>query len=157
MGPNRKSQVRHVLPAIRVPTLILHRSDDQAVSIAHSRYMAECVPGAKLVELPGIDHIPWVGDQDALLDEVEEFLTGTRPHATVDRVLATVLFTDIVGSTTLAAELGDRVGETFFRATTPWLAARSTAGAAGKSIRPAMGSSRASMDPPGQYGAPRRS
>jgi class 3 adenylate cyclase len=100
--------VRHVLPAIRVPTLILHRSDDQVTSIAHSRYMAERVPGAKLVELPGIDHIPWVGDQDALLDEVEEFLTGTRPHATVDRVLATVLFTDIVGSTTLAAELGDR-------------------------------------------------
>jgi pimeloyl-ACP methyl ester carboxylesterase len=100
--------VRHVLPAIRVPTLILHRSDEQVTSIAHSRYMAERVPGAKLVELPGIDHIPWVGDQDALLDEVEEFLTGTRPHATVDRVLATVLFTDIVGSTTLAAELGDR-------------------------------------------------
>lgn len=100
--------VRHVLPAIRVPTLILHRIDDQAVSIAHSRYMAERVPGAKLVELPGSDHIPWLGDQDALLDEVEELLTGTRPHATVDRVLATVLFTDIVGSTTLAAELGDR-------------------------------------------------
>jgi hypothetical protein len=70
--------------------------------------MAERVPGAKLVELPGIDHIPWVGDQDALLEEVEEFLTGTRPHATIDRVLATVLFTDIVGSTTLAAEPGDR-------------------------------------------------
>jgi hypothetical protein len=86
--------------------------------------MAERVPGAKLVELPGIDHIPWVGDQDALLEEVEEFLTGTRPHATIDRVLATVLFTDIVGSTTLAAETG--VGETFFRATTPWLAASST-------------------------------
>ena len=100
--------VRHVLPAIRVPTLILHRTDDQAVPIAHSRYMAERVPGAKLVELPGIDHIPWVGDQDTLLDEVEEFLTGVRQHAAVDRVLATVLFTDIVGSTALAAELGDR-------------------------------------------------
>ena len=70
--------------------------------------MAERVPGAKLVELPGIDHIPWVGDQDALLDGVEEFLTGTRPHAPVDRVLATVLFTDICGSTALAAEFGNR-------------------------------------------------
>jgi class 3 adenylate cyclase len=100
--------VRHVLPAIQLPTLILHLIDDPAVPIAHSRYMAERVPGAKLVELPGIDHIPWVGDQDALLDEVEEFLTGVRPHAAVDRVLATLLFTDIVGSTTLATELGDR-------------------------------------------------
>jgi class 3 adenylate cyclase len=99
---------RHVLSAIRVPTLLLHRVDDQLVSITHSRYMAERVPGAKLVELPGVDHIPWVGDQDTLLDEIEEFLTGVRPHAAADRVLATVLFTDIVGSTTLAVELGDR-------------------------------------------------
>ena len=99
---------QHVLPAIRVPTLLMHRVDDQLVSITHSRYRAERVPGAKLVELSGADHIPWVGDQDAVLDEIEEFLTGVRPHAGVDRVLATVLFTDIVNSTTLAAELGDR-------------------------------------------------
>jgi pimeloyl-ACP methyl ester carboxylesterase len=100
--------VRHVLPAIRVPTLILHRTADPCVSIDHSRYMTERVPGARLIELPGIDHIPWVGDQDSILDEVEEFLTGGRQHGPVDRVLATVLFTDVVESTAMAVELGDR-------------------------------------------------
>jgi class 3 adenylate cyclase len=98
---------RHVLPAIRVPTLILHRTGDQAVSVMESRYMAERIPGAKYVELPGNDHSPSVGDADAILDEIEEFLTGVRPAPEPDRVLATVLFTDIVGSTQQAAELGD--------------------------------------------------
>jgi pimeloyl-ACP methyl ester carboxylesterase len=98
--------VRHVLPAIRVPTLVLHRSDD--VLAEASRYVGERIPGAKVVELPGSDHMPWLGDQDAALDEIQEFLTGDRPHPALDRVLATVLFTDIVGSTERAAELGDR-------------------------------------------------
>jgi class 3 adenylate cyclase len=98
--------IRHVLPAIRVPTLVLHRADE--VLAEASRYVGERIPGAKIVELPGGDHMPWLGDQDAALDEIEEFLTGVRPHPALDRVLATVLFTDIVGSTELAADLGDR-------------------------------------------------
>jgi pimeloyl-ACP methyl ester carboxylesterase len=98
--------IRHVLPAIRVPTLVLHRADE--VLAEASRYVGERIPGAKIVELPGSDHMPWLGDQDAALDEIEEFLTGVRPHPALDRVLATVLFTDIVGSTELAADLGDR-------------------------------------------------
>ena len=98
--------IRHVLPAIRVPTLVLHRTDE--VLAEASRYVGAQIPGARMVELPGADHMPWLGDQDAPLDEIEEFLTGVRPHPSLDRVLATVLFTDIVGSTELAADLGDR-------------------------------------------------
>jgi pimeloyl-ACP methyl ester carboxylesterase len=98
--------VRHVLPAIRVPTLVLHRAGE--ILAEGSRYVGERIPGAKVVELPGSDHMPWLGDQDRWLDEIEEFLTGVRPHPALDRVLATVLFTDIVGSTELAADLGDR-------------------------------------------------
>ena len=100
--------VRHILPSIHVPTLVLHRSGDRAVSVENARYMAERIAGAKYVELPGDDHIYFVGDADAILNEIEEFLTGTRHAAEVDRVLATVMFTDIVGSTERAAELGDR-------------------------------------------------
>jgi class 3 adenylate cyclase len=98
--------VRHVLPAIRVPTLVLHRAEE--VLADASRYLGERIPGARIVELPGRDHMPWLGDQNAALDEIEEFLTGVRPHPALDRILATVLFTDIVGSTELAADLGDR-------------------------------------------------
>jgi len=95
------------LKTIQVPTLILHRSGDQALSVDGARYMAARIPDAKLIELPGADHLPFVGDQDAVLDEVEEFLTGVRHAPRFDRVLATVLFTDIVNSTARAAELGD--------------------------------------------------
>jgi class 3 adenylate cyclase len=98
--------VRHVLPVIRVPTLVLHRADE--ILADASRYVGDRIPGARVVELPGSDHLPWLGDQDRALDEIEEFLTGVRPHPALDRVLATVLFTDIVGSTELAADLGDR-------------------------------------------------
>jgi pimeloyl-ACP methyl ester carboxylesterase/class 3 adenylate cyclase len=100
--------IRHVLPAIRVPTLVLHRGGDALVSVENGRYLAEHIPGAKFVELPGDDHLPFVGDQDALIDEIEEFLTGVRHRTEPDRVLATVLFVDIVDSTRRAAELGDR-------------------------------------------------
>jgi Serine aminopeptidase, S33/Adenylate and Guanylate cyclase catalytic domain len=98
--------IREVLPAIRVPTLVLHRADE--ILAEASRYVGKRIPGARVVALPGGDHMPWLGDQDAALDEIEEFLTGVRPHPALDRVLATVLFTDIVGSTELAADLGDR-------------------------------------------------
>jgi pimeloyl-ACP methyl ester carboxylesterase len=99
--------VRSVLPAIRVPTLVLHRARDRVVPIAAGRYLAEHIPNATFVALEGDDHYPFAGDWNALLDEVEEFLTGSRPAREPDRVLATVLFTDIVGSTQRASELGD--------------------------------------------------
>jgi class 3 adenylate cyclase len=107
MKMNREIDVRHVLPATRVPTLILHRTAERVIDVEHARYMARCIPGAKLVELPGEDHMPWVGDRDALLNEVEQFLTGRRHTHEPERVLATVLFADIVGSTERAAALGD--------------------------------------------------
>ena len=105
---NAEMDVRHVLPAIRVPALILHSIGDRILPVGGSRFMAEQIPGAKFVELPGVDHVPWGADEDAILDEIEEFLTGVRHGPEPDRVLATVLFTDIVGSTERAAALGDR-------------------------------------------------
>lgn len=105
---NVEIDVRPVLPAIRVPTLVVHRAGDRLLDARGARYVAERIPGAKYVELPGIDHVPWVGDVDALLGEVQEFLTGMRSAGEADRVLATVLFTDIVRSTEQVAELGDR-------------------------------------------------
>ena len=100
--------MRDVLPAIHVPTLLIHRSEDPAVPVEGARLMAERIPDSRLVELPGTLHWPWVGDSEAVVDEVEEFLTGSRRAVEPDRVLATVLFTDIVGSTEMAAELGDK-------------------------------------------------
>jgi class 3 adenylate cyclase len=105
---NKDIDVRHILSTVRVPSLILHRTGDRVTRIEQGGYLAERIAGAKLVELPGIDHVPWVGDADAVLSEIEEFLTGARHAAEPDRVLATVMFTDIVGSTERAAELGDR-------------------------------------------------
>jgi class 3 adenylate cyclase len=111
---NYDIDVRHVLPAVRVPTLVLHAIGDRAVVIGNGRYLAEHIPGAKLVELPGDDHMPFASEAlrhgDAITDEIEEFLTGVRPERGLDaeRVLATILFTDVVGSTERAAALGDR-------------------------------------------------
>jgi class 3 adenylate cyclase len=103
----REIDVRAVLPTIEIPTLILHRTGDGVIAVENARYLAEHVPGARYVELPGEDHIAWYGDSEAILAEIEEFLTGTSHAPESDRVLATVLFTDIVGSTERAAELGD--------------------------------------------------
>jgi pimeloyl-ACP methyl ester carboxylesterase len=100
--------IRHVLPAVAVPTLVLHRTGDMSWPMDGARYVAARVPGAKFVELEGDDHFPFAGDVDALLDEVESFLTGAAPVRDPDRRLLTVLFTDIVASTQRAAELGDR-------------------------------------------------
>jgi pimeloyl-ACP methyl ester carboxylesterase len=105
---NTMIDVREVLPAIRVPTLLLYRTDDRDVAVEEGRYIAARIPGARLVELPGTDHLMWTGDADAILDEIESFLTGTRRGPEPDRVLATILFTDVVGSTELAAARGDR-------------------------------------------------
>ena len=100
--------VRAVLPAIQVPTLVLHRRHDRLVDVANGRYFAEHIPGSRYVELPGDDHIYFAGDADALLDGIEEFVTGSRGIHDPDRILATVMFTDIVSSTAHAARLGDR-------------------------------------------------
>ena len=102
---NAEIDVRHVLPTIGVPTVVTYRSAEYFRDA--TRFMGEHIPGARLVELPGDDHLPWEGDQDRLLDEIEQFLSGADA-AEPDRVLATLLFTDIVGSTARAAELGDR-------------------------------------------------
>ena len=100
--------VRQVLPHIQTPTLVLHRTGDRIVNPAQGRAVADAINGARFVELPGDDHIPFLGNPDALVDEVEEFLTGARPVHETDRILATVLFTDIVGSTERASAIGDK-------------------------------------------------
>jgi class 3 adenylate cyclase len=105
---NAEIDVRHVLPVIRVPTLILHNVNEQTIPVESGRHLAQHIPNAKYVELPGVDHLPFVGNADAILDEIEEFLTGTRRGVEPDRVLATVLFTDIVDATRKASEVGDR-------------------------------------------------
>jgi class 3 adenylate cyclase/pimeloyl-ACP methyl ester carboxylesterase len=105
---NAEIDIREVLPSIQVPTLILHRTGDLDMDVGGARYMASRIAGAKYLELPGNDHLPFVGDQAAILDEIEEFLTGARHQADLDRVLATVLFTDMVGSTERSAALGDK-------------------------------------------------
>jgi class 3 adenylate cyclase len=99
--------VRDVLPSIQVPTLVMHREEDPLIDVRHSRYLADHIPGAKLVALPGADNLVVAGDADAVLDEISEFFTGRRPVREADRVLATVMFTDIVDSTRRASELGD--------------------------------------------------
>jgi class 3 adenylate cyclase/alpha-beta hydrolase superfamily lysophospholipase len=104
----KEIDIRDVLATISVPTLVLHRESDLVVQIATGRFIAEQIPGARFVQLSGEDHLPWAGDWQALVGEVEEFLTGERAAADIDRVLATVMFTDIVGSTESAARLGDR-------------------------------------------------
>ena len=99
--------LRAMLSAIHVPTLVMHRVDDTDVPVGGGRDLAERIEGARFVELAGSDSLPWAGDQEQLLDEVEAFVTGARPSVGADRVLSTVLFTDIVGSTAKAAEIGD--------------------------------------------------
>jgi pimeloyl-ACP methyl ester carboxylesterase/DNA-binding winged helix-turn-helix (wHTH) protein/class 3 adenylate cyclase len=104
---NAAIDVRQVLPTIRVPTLVIHRTGDECLKIQEGKYVADQIPGAKFVELPGNDHLPFVGDQDSILDEVEEFLTGVRHQAEPDTVLATILYMRIVGSQQHAERLGN--------------------------------------------------
>jgi class 3 adenylate cyclase len=108
MKANYEIDVRHVLATIQAPTLILHRAGDELVPVRAGRYLAEHIPGAKYVELPGTDHMVLDQEtQDIIADEIEEFITGSRRHLESDRVLATIMFTDIVSSTRRAAEIGD--------------------------------------------------
>jgi class 3 adenylate cyclase len=104
----QQADVRALLPLVQAPTLILHRLEDAAIRAAHGRYLAEHIPDAKYVELPGPDDLYWVGDTEVMLDEIEEFVTGVRRGPHTDRVLTTVLFTNIVASTAHIADLGDR-------------------------------------------------
>ena len=103
-----QTDVRSILPSIQVPTLVLQRDADIFRDPGHSKYLASHIPSARYVELSGVDHLPYVGDADAIVEEVQEFLTGVRPLPDHDRVLATVLFTDIVASTDKASAIGDR-------------------------------------------------
>ncbi len=99
--------VRHVVPSVTAPTLIIHRVGDQICPVGNGRWLADNIEGSRYVELPGENHIPWI-DGDDILDEIQEFLTGVREPEAPDRVLATVMFTDVVGSTERARDLGDR-------------------------------------------------
>ena len=105
---NAQIDARSAFPAIRVPTLIMHRAGDKALPVEGSRHMAQQIPGARYIEYPGNDHLPWTEDAEVVLGDIEEFVTGTRHAAEVDRVLATVMVADIVKSTERAAEIGDR-------------------------------------------------
>ena len=100
--------VRQVLPSIQAPTLVIHRKDHPFLPVAQARDLTESIPAARLVEVPGRDHPFFLGDTELLLDSIAEFVTGSRAPSSSERVLATVLFTDIVGSTTRAAQLGDQ-------------------------------------------------
>jgi pimeloyl-ACP methyl ester carboxylesterase/class 3 adenylate cyclase len=100
--------IRDVLPSIRVPTLVLHRAGNAFVRVENGRYLAKHIPGARYVEVPGSDYFPFLGNSDVFLDEIERFVNGLMSTPEADRLLATVLFTDIVGSTKRASELGDR-------------------------------------------------
>ena len=100
--------VRDALPRIAVPTLVMHRREELGWDVRHSRYLAEYIPGARYVELDGVDSMPFIGDSDAIVEEIEEFLTGARGRGEPARALLTVIFTDIVGATARAAQLGDR-------------------------------------------------
>jgi class 3 adenylate cyclase len=105
---NTQIDTRSVLPAIRVPTLIMHERDDLDVRAEEGRYLAARIPGARYIELPGADHAWWTQNVDRVVDEIQEFLTGSRPSPESNRVLATLLFTDIVGSTEGVVYHGDR-------------------------------------------------
>jgi class 3 adenylate cyclase len=103
-----RSDVRGLLPSVSVPTLVAHRVDNVMAPVGFGQYLADNIPGARFLALPGVDDLMWVGDPEPLLDEVQEFLTGVPPAPPIDRVLATVLFTDIVSSTEQATAMGDR-------------------------------------------------
>lgn len=105
---NYDIDVRHLLGSVRVPTLLTHAVDDRSLNVGVSRYMAARIPGAKLIEYPGADHMVWLSNAPAILDDIEEFVTGTKSAVNIDRVLATVMFTDIVGSTEKAVAMGDQ-------------------------------------------------
>jgi pimeloyl-ACP methyl ester carboxylesterase len=148
--------VRHVVPSITTPTLVIHRTDDQICHVENARWLARNIEGAKYVELPGADHIPWI-DGDDILDEIREFLTGVREPAEPERVLATVLFTDIVGSTGVHESWATGAGAPCSSATTKSCGATSSAFADAKSTRPETAFSQRPTGLRGRSGPARRS
>jgi class 3 adenylate cyclase len=102
-----KIDVRPILSSVRVPTVVIHRAGEFVIRADHGRYLADNIEGARYVELPGTEHFPWMEDMDRAVAEIQEFVTGERPDTPGDRVLATVMFTDLVGSTPHAARVGD--------------------------------------------------
>ncbi len=108
MRMNSQIDITDVLPTIQVPTLVIHRTDDVTIEVQAGRDLAERIPNAKYVELSGADHLPWVGDTERITQEIEEFITGSKSAPVIDRVLATILFTDIVDSTARADAMGDQ-------------------------------------------------
>jgi class 3 adenylate cyclase/esterase/lipase len=109
MRMNSQIDISNIVQTIHVPTLVLHRTNDVGINVSGGRFLAATIPGARYVEVPGVDHMPFVGESAAeISDAIEEFLTGSKASIVTDRVLATVLFTDIVGSTEKAVALGDR-------------------------------------------------
>ena len=157
MRMNAEIDLRQVLPAVRVPTLIVHNDGDRSVPVEFGRYMAERIPGAKYVELSSPDHAPWVGNTDAIVDEIEEFVTGVRRGPEHDRVLATVLFSDIVDSTRHAPSWGTAAGVSGSTRTTPWSAWSWRASGAARSTPRATAFSRPSTVRPAASGPPARS
>jgi pimeloyl-ACP methyl ester carboxylesterase len=146
--------IRRLLGSVRVPALLLHRTEDQWVEVRASRYMAERMPDARLVELPGDDHFPFLGDQDAVVVLAQEFLTGARPVSDPDRVLATVLFTDIVDSPGWPPSWATSAGTGCWRNTTRWCAPTWPASAAARSRPPVTASWPPSTGPPARSGPP---
>ena len=153
---NSQIDVRPALPSIGVPALVLHRTGDADSSVDEGRYLAEHIPGAKFVELAGVDHVPFI-DGDQIIDEVEEFLTGVRRGPEPDRVLATVVFTDIVGASAERPSWATAPGATSWRRTMRRFGASSCASVATKSTPRVTASSRRSTARPGRSAAPVRS
>jgi hypothetical protein len=148
------TDVRDVLPVIQVPTLILHKIDDPVIKVDNARYIAERITGAKYVELPGSDHFAHTEDENAILDEVQEFLTGARHNPEPDRMLATVMFTDIARATERAVAMGDRQWRDLLEHQHHLVRSELQRFRAVKSIRPATVSSRRLTDRHGQLKVP---
>ena len=148
---------RHALSAISAPTLVVHRSGDPLVNVAHARYLAANIPGSRLAEFPGDFHESGIGKDEDILDEIEEFLTGTRQQHEIDRVLKTILFTDIVGSTERAVRMGDRRWRELLDTHDSTCVASSSASTAKRCRRWATGFSSPSMGLPGRSVARGRS
>jgi alpha/beta hydrolase family protein len=129
--------IRHILPSIRVPTLILHATDDRVVPVQAGRYMADRIPHAQFVEVNSIDHLPFFDKPDEFIRHIEEFLTGASRSHMAETSVRTLMFTDIVGSTQLAVEKRDSGSPIFSRLIMPWYGASCRSIAARKSIQPA--------------------
>jgi pimeloyl-ACP methyl ester carboxylesterase len=153
---NSQADIRDVLPAVQAPTLVIHRVGDRDARVEEGRYIAANIPGARFVELPGDTHVPF-WQPDDVIDEVEEYFTGLRPTRVADRVLATILFTDLVGSTERVGELGDHAWAELLERHHQLVRRELRGSAAKRSIPQATDFSRCSTDPRGQFVARSRS